>query len=134
MPPLSSIIVGLQGIFGILNGATSLLLPSAAQKNTEILKIPSIPAIHAIAAGSVSIGYVNFFVSCILLCIRQYLPHGKTFIHATCTNQFPEPRYFRNLSQVLLQVAKWALMTRSRLCRERPIVAAQNALPAHLLA
>jgi hypothetical protein len=61
MPALSSIIVGLQGIFGILNGAATLLFQSAAQKNIAILNIPSIPAIHAIAAGSVSIGYVEIF-------------------------------------------------------------------------
>lgn len=59
MLPLSTIFVGLQGAFGIVNGAASLLFQSAAEKNVGILNIPSVPAIHAIAAGSVSIGYVQ---------------------------------------------------------------------------
>ncbi len=56
MPPLSPIVVGLQGAFGVLNGAASLLIRAAAEKNVEILNVQSIPAIHAIGAGSVSIG------------------------------------------------------------------------------
>ncbi|PVH86469.1 hypothetical protein DL98DRAFT_481190 [Cadophora sp. DSE1049] len=61
MPPLSSIIMALQGLFGILNGAASLISSSALQKNLDNLQINSIPAVHAIALGSVSIGafYIN---------------------------------------------------------------------------
>ncbi|KAK0121690.1 hypothetical protein ONS95_009975 [Cadophora gregata] len=60
MPPLSSTIMALQGLFGILNGAASLI-SSALQKNLETLQIDSVPAIHAISLGSVSIGafYIN---------------------------------------------------------------------------
>ncbi|KAI9651376.1 hypothetical protein NHQ30_001418 [Ciborinia camelliae] len=56
MPPLSSIVLAIQGGFNFLNGAVSLLSSSAAEKNAEILLIDSIPAIHAIALGSISIG------------------------------------------------------------------------------
>lgn len=61
MPPLSTIFVGFQGAFGVLNGAASFLSQAVAKKNAEVLNVPSIPAIHAIAAGSISIGYVKFF-------------------------------------------------------------------------
>jgi hypothetical protein len=57
IPPLSSIIVDLQGLFGILNGAASLVFSSAAQKNLETLETTSLPSIHAIALGSIKIGY-----------------------------------------------------------------------------
>ena len=56
MPALSSIIMALQGLFGILNGAASLISSAALQKNLDTLQIDSIPALHAIALGSVSIG------------------------------------------------------------------------------
>jgi len=61
MPPLSSIILGVQGIFGILNGAASLLFPAAAAKNLQTLGlgVDALPAIHAIALGSVAIGFVS---------------------------------------------------------------------------
>ncbi|KUJ21524.1 uncharacterized protein LY89DRAFT_376667 [Mollisia scopiformis] len=89
MPPLSTIFVGLQGAFGVLNRAASLLFRSAAEKNVEILKVPSIPAIHAIAAGSISIGafYLNTALRhdttmmwwCVvgrLIAIPVFLQHG----------------------------------------------------------
>lgn len=56
MPPLSSVIIALQGLFGILNGAASLISSTALQKNLDTLQIDSTPALHAIALGSVSIG------------------------------------------------------------------------------
>jgi hypothetical protein len=55
--PLSSLVVGLQGIFGILNGAANLLSSSAAEKNLEVLNLTSLPALHSIALGSIAIGY-----------------------------------------------------------------------------
>ncbi|KAG4423120.1 hypothetical protein IFR04_003757 [Cadophora malorum] len=61
MPPLSSVIIALQGLFGVLNGAASLISSTALQKNLDTLQIDSTPALHAIALGSVSIGafYIN---------------------------------------------------------------------------
>jgi hypothetical protein len=56
MAPFSSLVVGLQGIFGILNGAANLLSSSAAEKNLEVLKLTSLPALHSIALGSIAIG------------------------------------------------------------------------------
>ena len=58
MAPLSSLVVGLQGIFGILNGAANLLSSSAAEKNLAVLNLTSLPALHSIALGSIAIGYV----------------------------------------------------------------------------
>ncbi|KAB8300155.1 hypothetical protein EYC80_000382 [Monilinia laxa] len=55
MPPLSSIILAIQSGFNFLNGTINLLSRSAAEKNAEILAIDSIPAIHTIALGSMSI-------------------------------------------------------------------------------
>jgi hypothetical protein len=62
MQALAPIIVGVQGAFGILNGAASMLFRAAAEKNVEILDVQSILVIHAIAAGSISIGYVTNFL------------------------------------------------------------------------
>ncbi|KAJ8064832.1 hypothetical protein OCU04_007140 [Sclerotinia nivalis] len=56
MPPLSSIILGVQGGFNFLNGAVSLLSSSAAVKNAEILLIDSKPAVHTLALSCLSIG------------------------------------------------------------------------------
>jgi hypothetical protein len=57
MPPPSSIVLGLQGIFGILNGLASLVSSRAAAHNMSTLSITSLPAIQSIALGSLSIGY-----------------------------------------------------------------------------
>ncbi|KAL2075928.1 hypothetical protein VTL71DRAFT_871 [Oculimacula yallundae] len=63
MPPLSSLTMALIGLFGTLNGTATLLSNSALQKNLSTLQLDStsIPVIHAIALGSVSIGafYIN---------------------------------------------------------------------------
>jgi len=56
MPPTSSVVLGLQGVFGILNGLASLLSSRAAAHNMSTLSITSLPAIHSIALGSLSIG------------------------------------------------------------------------------
>ncbi|KAF8852248.1 hypothetical protein BDZ45DRAFT_115290 [Acephala macrosclerotiorum] len=55
MPALAPTVVGLRGAFSV-NGAASLLPRSATEKNVEVLNVQSIPAIHAIADGSLSIG------------------------------------------------------------------------------
>lgn len=68
MPPLAPIVVGLQGAFGVLNGAASLLFQAAAEKNLEVLNVQSIPAIHAIALGSISIGSVVQLIVVRLYC------------------------------------------------------------------
>jgi hypothetical protein len=60
MAPPSSIILTIQGIFGILNGLASLVSTHAAQHNMSTLSITSLPAIHSIALGSLSIGYCRF--------------------------------------------------------------------------
>ncbi|KAE9370032.1 hypothetical protein N431DRAFT_426512, partial [Stipitochalara longipes BDJ] len=62
MLSLSSLVVAIQGLFGILNGAASLLFPSLAQKTIETLQI-SLPAVHAIALGSITIGCVSILTS-----------------------------------------------------------------------
>ncbi|KAH8667938.1 hypothetical protein BGZ60DRAFT_408274 [Tricladium varicosporioides] len=56
MCSLSTSVITLQGIFGLLNGAISLLVPSVAAKNAATLGVDSIPAIHAIGLGSITIG------------------------------------------------------------------------------
>ncbi|QSZ35649.1 hypothetical protein DSL72_008519 [Monilinia vaccinii-corymbosi] len=56
MPPLSSIVLAIQGGFNLLNGVCNLLSPWAAARSAEVLAIESIPAIHTIALGSISIG------------------------------------------------------------------------------
>jgi hypothetical protein len=63
MLSISSIVVALQGLFGLFNGAASLLLPSVAQKSLDTLQITSLPAIHAIALGSITIGYASSLTS-----------------------------------------------------------------------
>ena len=61
MPPLSSTLIALQGIFGIINGAATLLFPAAAQKNLETLQLDAtaLPAVHAIALASITVGSVQ---------------------------------------------------------------------------
>ncbi|TVY82543.1 hypothetical protein LSUE1_G002437 [Lachnellula suecica] len=61
MPPLTSLILGLHGIIGILNGVPGLIFPSIAVRNAQIMEISSAPAVDAIALGSVSLGvfYLN---------------------------------------------------------------------------
>jgi len=48
-------------MFGVFNGAASLLFSSAAQRNLEVMQITSLPALHSIALGSITIGafYLN---------------------------------------------------------------------------
>lgn len=57
---LTGYIIAAQGIFGIVNGSVSLLSISAARSNADMLGIPSIAGVHAIALGSLSIGYVQY--------------------------------------------------------------------------
>ncbi|PMD59480.1 uncharacterized protein K444DRAFT_613439 [Hyaloscypha bicolor E] len=59
MLPLPSIIVAIQGLLGILNGARYLLIPSIAEKDMATLHMTSLPALHAIALGSLTIGWVT---------------------------------------------------------------------------
>ncbi|KAH6662039.1 hypothetical protein B0J14DRAFT_663020 [Halenospora varia] len=56
MRSLSTSVIILQGIFGLLNGAASLLVPSVAAKSAATLGVDSIPAIHSIGLGSITIG------------------------------------------------------------------------------
>jgi hypothetical protein len=56
MAPPSATILTLQGVFGILNGLASMLSSQAAASNMELLSISSLPAIHSIALGSLSVG------------------------------------------------------------------------------
>lgn len=58
MPSLPSIVLGVTGIITGLNGASGLLSSSLASKNAEILGIAT-PAMHAIALGALSLGYVH---------------------------------------------------------------------------
>ncbi len=70
MPPISSSIMGVQGLFGILNGAATLLFPSAAEKNLQVLEFNSLPALHSIALGSITVGYAFLtiiFISAIIV-------------------------------------------------------------------
>lgn len=62
MPSLPSIVFGVIGIITGLNGASGLLSSSLASKNAEILGI-STPAMHAIALGALSLGYVRSLVA-----------------------------------------------------------------------
>jgi len=59
MLPLSSTIVATQGRLGILNGARFLLIPSTTEKDMAALHMTSLPAFHAIALGSLTIGLVT---------------------------------------------------------------------------
>lgn len=53
---LTGYVLAAQGIFGIINGAVSITSSSVAQDQAILLEIPSIPAIHAIALGTITIG------------------------------------------------------------------------------
>lgn len=83
MPPLSSIIMALQGMFGLLNGTASLISRSAAAKNLEVMQIASTPAVHAIALGSVSIGYVAHLLIYLFSIFKLYfcLTTSKCILH-----------------------------------------------------
>lgn len=57
MAPISSIVLGLQGLFTVLNGLSPLIFPTLAAQSTQSLKIGSMPAMHAISLGALSLGY-----------------------------------------------------------------------------
>jgi len=57
----SSIIFGLQGGVGLLNGFSNLLFPALVTKNSKILNIASIPALQAIALGAITFRFVFLF-------------------------------------------------------------------------
>ncbi|TVY56667.1 hypothetical protein LCER1_G006552 [Lachnellula cervina] len=52
----SSIIFGLQGGLGMLNGFANLLIPALVAKNSKVLNITSVPALHSIALGAITYG------------------------------------------------------------------------------
>ncbi|TVY38416.1 hypothetical protein LOCC1_G008308 [Lachnellula occidentalis] len=55
----SSIIFGLQGGLGMLNGFANLLIPALVVKNSKVLNIASIPALHTIALGAITYGEIS---------------------------------------------------------------------------
>jgi hypothetical protein len=57
MPPLTSLVLGIEGILGALNGAAKVLFPSiAAGTAKEMGNIP-LPAVHAISLTGLALGY-----------------------------------------------------------------------------
>lgn len=61
MLPLTTLILGLQGIINLLNGASSLLFPSLAAKNAEAMQT-SAAATDAMSLATMSIGFVAYLL------------------------------------------------------------------------
>lgn len=56
MPQLTTLVLTIQGLLGILNGASSLLFPSLAVQNAQAMQTNA-AVTDAISLGAVSLGY-----------------------------------------------------------------------------
>jgi hypothetical protein len=56
MPQLTTLVLTIQGLLGILSGASSILFRSLAAKNADAMQTNA-AATDAISLGAVSIGY-----------------------------------------------------------------------------
>lgn len=60
MPPLSSIVFGIEGCISTLNGVLGLIPTPLSARNAEF--IGSVPGMHAVSLGIASIGYISLFI------------------------------------------------------------------------
>jgi len=67
MPPLSSIVFGIEACISTLNGVLGLIPTPLSARNAEF--IGSVPGVHAVSLGIASIGYISLLL--------LFLPHFK---------------------------------------------------------
>ena len=56
MPPFTTIVLGLEGILGALNGAANVLFPSIAAGTAKDMGNIPLPAVHAISLTGLALG------------------------------------------------------------------------------